>query len=78
MTVHDGQAHVGQFGLDPEGHWNGEGYYGAPVVQRYDTSPDGSFRPFGDPTLTPYGAQGVAVTKDGIHQINRYGLHSDR
>jgi hypothetical protein len=67
ITVKDGYAYVGQFGVRPGGIGDKD-YGNDPSLTRYEIDDDGSFdleHPTG-PIATPYYAQGVAVTEKGL------------
>lgn len=71
ITVKDGQAYVGRFALNPAGPFGDDD--NVPELYRYDINPDGTFSNQSDPIRTPYNAQGLAVTDDGLLFTTSYG-----
>lgn len=70
ITVKDGYAYVGQFGVRPGGIGDGD-YGNDPGLMRYKIE-DGKFTDPTGPIDTPYYAQGVAVTEKGLIYSTSY------
>ena len=75
ITVKDGYAYVGQFGVRPGGI--GDSKFGnEPGLMRYRIE-DGKFTDPTGPIDTPYYAQGVAVTEKGLIYTTSYSNDKD-
>lgn len=75
ITIHDGHAYVGQFGVDPDGI--GSGDYGTnPTLTRYEIDANHQLVNPGAPIQAPYYAQGVAVTEHGLLYTTSLGSNT--
>lgn len=71
IAIKDGTAYLGRYAQNPTGPFDDDD--NEPELYTYDIGPGGVFSNESDPIRTPYHAQGLAVTDDGLLFSTSYG-----